>query len=73
MVHRIYIGPSLQGLSTNTIFRGDLPLYIKDLIEKRPAVAGLIVPLENLQKARNEMNEKGNILNTYLETLKKGK
>ena len=67
----IYIGPSIQGLSTNTLFSGEYPPHIKDLIEARPALAGLIVPLEGLQQARQKMHGKGNVLNTYLQTLQK--
>ena len=63
----IYIGPSIQG------FTAEYPQHIKDLIEARPALAGLIVPLEGLQQARQKMHEKGNVLNTYLQNLLKAR
>lgn len=69
----IYIGPSLQGLTTNTIFSGDYPPHVKDLIEKRPALAGLIVGLESLQQSRRDINKQGHILHTNLQKLLKEK
>lgn len=69
----IYIGPSLQGLTTNTIFNGDYPPHVKELIEKRPTIAGLIVGLESLQQSRRDINRQGHILHTNLQKLLKEK
>ena len=67
----IYIGPSIPGLSCNTVFSGDLPPHIKDLIEKKPAIAGLIVPLRDLQESRRALRKSGHILCTHYQTLLK--
>lgn len=67
----IYIGPSMPGLTANTIFCGDFPPHIKDMIEKRPAIAGLIVPLKGLQESRKALSKSGHILNINFQKLLK--
>lgn len=67
----IYIGPSIPGLTTNTIFRGEYPPHIKDMIEKKPAIAGLIVSLDGLQESRKALNKSGHILNINFQKLLK--
>lgn len=64
---RIYIGPSIEGLTQNTIFNGSsLPPNVQSIIASHPNIAGLIVPLKGLQEARENIRKPGHILNTYL-------
>lgn len=64
---RIYIGPSIEGLTQNTIFNGStLPPNVQSIVASYPNIAGLIVPLKGLQEARKNIRKPGHILNTYL-------
>lgn len=58
---KIYIGPSYMdlGLSRFTVFDGDLPPHVASLVAKSPALKTLIVPVSDLQTARNELAHKG--------------
>lgn len=65
MTATVYIGKSLQGLPTYTVFKdGILPPHIEQMIIQKPVIRGLIVPVEELQKARQDITRKGHILNT---------
>ena len=56
----VYVGPALPGLPQYTLFiGGEMPAHVKELIEKQPALLGLIVSVKDLQSARNRMKEKG--------------
>ncbi len=71
----IYVGPSFLGLSTNTIFRDGLdnyPPHVAVMIEKNPAIRGLMVPIEEAQQARANVRKQGNILNTFFKQAIKG-
>ena len=62
----VYIGKSLPILPTNTVFKGGkLPPYVEELVAKDETIAGLIVPVSQLQEARKNMHVKGHILNYY--------
>ena len=62
----IYIGRSLPVLPQYTVFKGgQLPAYVEELAAKDESIAGLIVPVSELQEARKNMREKGHILNYY--------
>lgn len=63
----VYIGKSLPVLSQYTIFKGGkLPAYVEELAAKDTTIAGLIVPVSQLQEARKNMHVKGHILNYYI-------
>lgn len=56
----VYIGPALPGLPQYTLFLGgEMPGHVKELVEKQPAILGLIVSAKDLQAARNRMKKKG--------------
>lgn len=62
----IYIGKTVYGLSYGTIFKGGvLPPHVADLAKKDAIIKGLIVPVTELQTARQNMRVKGHILNAY--------
>lgn len=68
----IYIGKSLPGLSQFTVFKdGILPAHVVDMASKNISIAGLIVPLNELQEARKNMLVKGHILHKYYTNLAK--
>lgn len=68
----VYIGPSLRGLSQNTVFTSDkLPPHVADMVKANENIRGLIVPVERLQEARRNIHVKGNILHTYATNLLK--
>lgn len=54
----IYIGPNLPGgrLSRFTVFRGGIPLYLKDLL---PKISKLIVPVAALSEALARVEKAG--------------
>ena len=66
----IYIGRSLPGLPQYTVFQsGHLPAHIALMVESNHNLAGLIVPVRNLQEARKNIRIKGHILNMYANQL----
>lgn len=67
----VYIGPSFRGLSSYSVYlRGQYPPPVKALIEKYPNIAGLMVPVQELQQARKNIRVQGHILHHYLTHLK---
>ena len=68
----VYIGQSLPGLTRYTAFAGGvIPDYVQKMIADNAAIAGLIVPVNELQEARKNIMKKGHILNYYAEKLNK--
>ena len=70
----VYIGPSLpnEGLITNTIISGEkkeIVEYYKEIIERFPNVARLIVPVERLADCRAKIKSNGNMMNKYYNDL----
>ena len=66
----VYVGRSLPGLSQYTAFVGGvIPEYVKEKIAQKPAIAGLIVPANEVQEARKNITKKGHILNYYASKL----
>lgn len=62
----VYIGKSLPLLQQYTVFKGGkLPAYVEELAANDNTIAGLIVPVSELQEARKNMRVKGHILNYY--------
>lgn len=67
----IYIGPSLRGLNSCSVFeKGTYPIPVAELIKKYPHISGLMVPVTGLQEARKNLTKKGHILNFHLTHLK---
>lgn len=68
---RVYIGPTIPGLKSYTVFSGALPRAVAEMVAKDNNVAGLIVPVEQLQESRQNMRKRGHVLNIYLRKLLK--
>jgi hypothetical protein len=69
---RVYIGPSIPGLKSYTVFSGALPKPIAELAAMNDNVAGLIIPVERLQESRRDMRKRGHVLNVYFHKLLEG-
>lgn len=52
----VYIGPTIENVvSKNIVFNNGIPKYLTDEIAKQPLINNLIVPIEQLASARNEL------------------
>lgn len=52
----VYIGPTIENVvSKNIVFNNGIPKYLNDEIEKQPLIKNLIVPINQLASARNEL------------------
>lgn len=54
---RIYIGPSLKGVLTGTVYKTDLTPNLEAAVKKAPFIAELIVPLEHLTETNREFSD----------------
>lgn len=68
---RVYIGPSIPGLKSYTVFSGVLPQSVAKMAANNESISGLIVPVEELQEARKNIRKRGHVLNVYLNRLAK--
>lgn len=58
---QIYIGPNIVafGLMRFHVYRGGLPLTVRKAVEKIPEIAGLIVPVSELEEMRQKIDKAG--------------
>lgn len=66
----VYIGPSLPGLTQNTVF-AKFPPHVAEMVKNNENLAGLMVPVDKLQEARRGVITPGNILHRYAQNLRK--
>lgn len=69
---RVYVGPTLDGgaLSHLTVFRGDgYPANVAKVLNDRPVVRNLIVPVSQLAESVKAVQTKGHVLNTIARQL----
>lgn len=53
-----YVGPSITGaLQNGTIYAGELPAIVKDIIEKVPEIGALMVGINALPQAQAELRD----------------
>lgn len=58
---RIYVGPGKPGLITNTVYDGDFPIYVKQMIEECPAIGKLMVKISDYAKAKENVGKTGTV------------
>jgi len=60
MIKLVYIGPSLKGLPSGTVFAdGSFPFHVREIIKEIPDVERLMVPVTGLQQARSAAKTRG--------------
>lgn len=53
----VYIGPSINHLvQTGTVFKGGYPPKVEAALKEKPFLCDLMIPVEELAKARKELN-----------------
>ncbi len=64
----VYCGPTLPGAARQyTVYRNGIPSPLAAALEARPALRGLLLPLDRLPEARNAINRRsGPIYSLYL-------
>ena len=66
----VYIGRSIPGLTTYTVFAGGvLPPHVEKMIAEKAEIKQLIVPVSRLAQARRDINVHGNVLNHFAEKI----
>lgn len=67
----IYIGPSIRGVMTGTVFIGiDLPEHLETAIKWQPAIKELIVPICQLPEARKQLQDGNSAMSKYFMKVK---
>lgn len=70
----VYVGPSIVGVvKQNTIFNNGVPKALAAAVEETPAMAGLIVELEQLPQALKQLREKRGAIYTLSQCVGKKK
>nr|DAG59550.1 MAG TPA: hypothetical protein [Caudoviricetes sp.] len=68
MTQSMYIGPTIPGIvRSNTIYMGELPNRLKELIGELPVINSLIVSIEALPEAKKALAEQGSVENVAYE------
>lgn len=58
-----YIGPSIAGIvNQGTVFAGGYPPKVREMVERKPFLAELFVPVGELAQARKELKDPGSRL-----------
>ncbi|GIO08009.1 hypothetical protein J31TS6_40370 [Brevibacillus reuszeri] len=70
----IYVGPNIPGgrLMQYTVFRGGIPDYLDDLLEKQPAIRQLLVPVQDLSSVQVRISTPGTLEHTFYQRVKDG-
>lgn len=72
-IRKIYIGPSLKGIARGTVFQNGLTPELKEKIQKMPAIAELVVPIERLRDANRELADPDSALSRFFQIVEKNK
>lgn len=71
---RIYIGPTIAGIFSGTIFENEYPVYLEKTLKEHPEIKNLLVPVDNeLAKKKANLNIKGTKENIFFNILKNKK
>lgn len=69
----VYIGPSVEGrVITGTAFAGGYPPRVQELLNDRPYMADLFVPVSTLAESRKELCNPESRLNLLYRKTEKG-
>ena len=68
----VYVGPSLSKgrLSHGTVFLNGFTPPVQELVDKHPWLKQLMVPPDEIEKAKASMKQKGSLLNILCEKTK---
>ncbi len=69
----VYVGPSLKGAASGTIYKNGLPQVLEELKQEIPAAAGLIVPMSELSAAQNALNDPESAISSVYAYVEKSK
>lgn len=72
---RIYIGPTIAGIFSGTIFEGNkYPVYLEKALKEYPEIKNLLVPVDSeLAKKKANLSLKGTKENIFFNILKNKK
>lgn len=70
---RIYIGPTLKGVTNGTVFKGELSPMLQEAIKDIPAIGELVVPVGNLTAANKELGNPQSALSRFWGMVQKSK
>jgi hypothetical protein len=65
----IYVGPPLRKLATFAVFRGNLPQYLNQELERIPEMRSLFLPVKDFSSRQAEVNDPTNILYSAYQTV----
>lgn len=66
---RIYIGPNLLPMIRYTVIADEIPVHIKDLIDKCPAIEKLIVDVKDMAQKEKNISKKGTLEHRYYQEI----
>lgn len=67
----IYVGPSIRGVMTGTVFTGsDLPEHLMEVIKQQPVIRELIIPVSQLIEARKQLQNSNSAMSNYFMKVK---
>lgn len=69
----VYCGPTIKGVAKQyTVYRDDAPSALKELLNARPALKGLLVEVGQFPEVRRKLGQKGTAEAILFEKLKEG-
>lgn len=71
----IYIGPNIENgrLSRYTVFKDGLPKHIEILVEQRPEIEQMIIPVSDFANVNTRISQSGTLENQLFKQLKERK
>lgn len=70
----VYIGPTITGVvKEGTAFTSGLPESLKDMMKENPLLNRMVVSVNNLAEAMNEVRDSGSALNAIYNKILGGK
>lgn len=70
---QIYIGPSIKGVSTGTVFKGDLSPMLNEAIKDLPAIKELVIPVSEIVTSNKLLADPNSALSRFFDIAKKYK